>query len=81
MREILTCEIANEDFACSHLVEVAHVYTVPWEALRIEHCRARVHEHSTILLVEVFDCLCFWVELHGSRDGGCEFLVREVDSC
>jgi hypothetical protein len=81
LRGVLTCEIANKDFTCSHLIEVAHVNTVPWEALRIEHCRAWMHEYSAIFLVEVFDCLCFWVEFHGSGDGRCKFLVREVDSC
>jgi len=77
----LTCQISNEDFTCSYLVEVAHVNTAPWKPLCIEHCRARVNEHSAILLVEVFDCLCFRVELDSSRDGGCELLVGKVDSC
>jgi len=78
---MLTREISNENLACSHLVEVAHVNTIPWKALRIEYCRARMHEHPSIFLVEVFDCLRFRVEFYGSGNGRREFLVGEIDSC
>ena len=78
---MLTREISNENLACSHLVEVAHVNTIPWETLCIEYRRAGMHKYSAILLVEVFDRLRFWVELYGSGDRRCKFLVRKIDTC
>lgn len=38
-----------------------------------------MNEDAAILLVEVFDCSCVWVDFHGSRDGAGEFLVWEGD--
>ena len=61
-----TRQIPNENLARSHLVEVAHINTIPRKALRIKDCRARMNEYTSIFLVEIFDSLGFWVEFYGS---------------
>lgn len=36
-RGCYTGQVTDEDFACSHLVEVAHINTISWKCLCIEH--------------------------------------------
>jgi len=40
-----------------------------------------MHEYTSILLSEILDCLGLGIELHGTRHGGREFLVGEIDTC
>jgi len=40
-----------------------------------------MYEYSSVLLVEILDCLRFWIEFHGAGNGRGEFLVWEIDTC
>ena len=80
MRE-LTSQIPNKDLTRGHLIEVTHVHTIPGERLRVKYCRTRMNKDSSIFLVKIFDSLSFGIEFHSARNGGCEFLVGEIDAC
>lgn len=75
-----TGQVTDEDLACSHLVEIAHINAIPRECLSIENRRARMNKHPPILLVKILDRLRLRVELHCARDGRREFLIWEVDA-
>ena len=75
-----TSQIPDENFTGSHLVKIAHINTIPGKSLRVKHGGARMNEDPPIFLIEIFDGLCIRIEFHGAGHGGCEFLVRKIDS-
>src|SRR5271154_4107705 len=40
-----------------------------------------MHKDPSIVLTEVFDCLCFWVQFDSSSHGRSKLSVRKFDSC